>query len=103
MLKVGLILFSLMAAVDWQDELRQIDQQIEQLQDLQDKYRSSAKRNADNAMRWQFQSENYLDARRAWEKSAQDKQKVKEIQDQMDDLQKRKQKILKEHEPKKSS
>jgi len=74
-----------------------MDQQIAELQDLQDKYRSSAQRNTNNAMRWQFQNQNYLDARRAWDKVAQDKQKIQEIQDQIDDLENRKKQLLKEH------
>ncbi len=96
-IKFGWIFLSLLSSVNWQDEVKQIDQQIEDLKDLQDRYYSSARRGTNNAMRWQFQSENYLDARRTWEKVAQDKQKIKEIQDQIDDLKNRKQEILKEH------
>jgi len=80
-----------------QDEMAKIDAQIEELKDLQDKYRSSMKRHADNALRWQFQNENYLDARRAWDQAAQDKQKIQEIQDQIDDLENRKKKLAEEH------
>lgn len=86
------------ANANWQDEVKQIDRQIEQLKDLQDRLRSDAQRNVNNAMRWQFQRENYLDARRAWDRVAADKQKIKELQDQIDDLEAKKQKILKEHE-----
>lgn len=92
-----LSLFLLTTSLTWQEEVKQIDTQIAQLQDLQEKYRSSARINANNAMRWQFQNESYLDARRAWDKAAQDKQKVQEIQDQIDDLQTRKTDILKKH------
>lgn len=94
---IGIFFLTLMAAAAWQDEVKQIDQQIQQLQDLQNKLRSNAQRNANNAMRWQFQRENYLDARRAWDHVAADKQKIKEIQDQIDDLETRRQNILKEH------
>lgn len=86
-----------------QEEIKQIDAQIEQLEDLQDKLRSSAQRNINNAMRWQFQNENYLDARRAWDRAASDKQKIQELQDQIDDLKARKQKIMQENGSKKSS
>ncbi len=76
-----------------EQEVQAIDKQIEELQDLQDKYISSAKRKAGNAMRWQFQSENYLDARRAWDQAARDKQIAEEIQIQIDDLETRKKEL----------
>ena len=87
----------LAGALSWQDEVQQIDQQVEQLEDLQDRLRSKARKNVNNAMRWQFQNENYLDARRAWDKVAQYKQKIQEVQDQIDDLKKRKNSLLQEH------
>nr|NGX38609.1 hypothetical protein [Chlamydiota bacterium] len=90
-------LLSWITAVTWQEDVKQIDQQIEQLQNLQDKYRWNMERNVNNAMRWQFQNQNYLDARRAWEQASQEKQKIQEIQDQIDDLEVRKKKILEEH------
>ncbi len=86
-----------------QEEVKQIDAQIEQLEDLQDKLRASAQRNINNAMRWQFQNENYLDARRAWDRAATDKQKIQEVQDQIDDLKARKQKLIQDNGSKKSS
>lgn len=97
LLKFGVVILSLIAGTQWQDELNQINSHITQLEELQDKLRSRAQKNANNAMRWQFQSENYRDARRAWESAAQDKQKIEEIQTQLDILQQRKQRILKEH------
>lgn len=90
-------------SASWQEEVQQIDKQVEGLQDIQDKYRSRAKKNANDAMRWQFQSENYLDARRAWDRAAADKQKIQEIQDQIDDLNQKKQQILEKHGQKQSS
>jgi DNA repair exonuclease SbcCD ATPase subunit len=86
-----------LAAANWQDEVKQIDRQIESLQDLQDKLRSNATRNANKAMRWQFQNENYSDARRAWDQVAEDKQKIQELQDQIDDLKAKRKKILDAH------
>ncbi len=92
---LGLIslFMTLFAAASPQEEIAQIDKQIESLQNLQDSLRSSAQRNANNAMRWQFQKENYMDARRAWDQVASDKQKIQELQDQIDDLEARKQKL----------
>ena len=100
-IKFGILFFLTIAS--WQDDVKQIDKQVEDLGDLQDKLRSNAQRNTNNAMRWQFQSENYLDARRAWDQVAADKQKIQELQDQIDDLNAKKQKILREHGDKKSS
>ena len=96
-LHFGLFLMTLIASPNWQEEVAGIDKQIGQLQDLQDRYKSSVERNINNAMRWQFQNENYLDARRAWDQAAQEKQKIREIQDQIDDLKRRRNQILKEH------
>lgn len=99
---LGIFFLTLVANLSWEDEIKEIDQQIEQLQQLQEQLRASAQRNVNNAMRWQFQQENYLDARRAWDKAAADKQKIQELQDQIGDLEKRKKKILEEHGQKSS-
>jgi len=96
-LMVLFLFFTIVVQASWQEDVQKIDQQIAGLEDIQEKYRSRAKKNANDAMRWQFQSENYLDARRAWDRVATDKQKVKEIQDQIDDLRQRKQQILEKH------
>jgi hypothetical protein len=96
-------MFFLAANMNWQDEVSEINHQIEQMEDLQRKLRSRVERNVNNAMRWQFQNENYLDARRAWDKAAVDKQKILEIQDQIHDLNKRKSTLLKEHDANPSS
>lgn len=74
--------------------MQEIDAQIEQLKAQQEKYASDADKQAHDAMRWQFQSENYMDARRAWDRVASDKQKIKEIQDQIDQLEAEKQKTV---------
>ncbi len=117
LIKFGMLFFSLLGSLqenplpsetslvstESQEEIKQIDAQIEQLEDLQDKLRGSAQRNINNAMRWQFQNENYLDARRAWDRAASDKQKIQEVQDQIDDLKARKQKLIQENGSKKSS
>lgn len=93
---IGVIFFLMTTdpGISKQDEIYRIDRQIEQLKELQEKYRGSSERQANNAMRWQFQRENYLSARRAWDKVSQDKQKIKEIQLQIDDLQKRREELV---------
>lgn len=96
--RCALFFLTLLASQSWQDEVAKYDREIGHLQDLQDRHRSSAERSVNNAMRWQFQNENYLDARRAWDKAAQDKQKIQEIQDQIDDLKNKRDELLKKHD-----
>lgn len=96
-------LFFLATLIGWQEDVKEIDTQIEELTSLKEKYQASMRRNTNNAMRWQFQKENYMDARRAWDQAAQEKQKIREIQDQINDLQKRKKSILQKHGQKNSS
>ena len=63
-----------------------IDAQIKQLQQERDFYLSRAYRRDLNSMRWQFDSQYYLDARRAYEQSELDRQKAAEIQKKIDKL-----------------
>ncbi|NGX45297.1 MAG: hypothetical protein K940chlam2_00443 [Chlamydiae bacterium] len=87
------VLFAQEETLPKEQEVQAIDKQIEELQDMKAKYTSSAKRNANKAMRWQFQKENYSDARRAWDLVARDKKIVEEIQVQIDDLEARKREL----------
>ncbi len=97
--KVGMFFLTLLLAAtgSWQDEVSSIDKQIVEMRDLKEKYQASVQRNTNNAMRWQFQRENYLDARRAWDQIAREKQAIQELQDRIDDLETQKQKILKKN------
>ncbi len=81
----------------WQDQVKEIDQVIQELEGQKESYRRKAQKNTNNAMRWQFQRNNYMDARRAWDKVVESKQKMVEIQDQIDDLKARKKVIIKKH------
>jgi Asp-tRNA(Asn)/Glu-tRNA(Gln) amidotransferase A subunit family amidase len=96
--RCAIFLLTLLASQPWENEIAKYDKEIDYLQDLQGMYRANAERNVNNAMRWQFQNENYLDARQAWDKAAQDKQKIREIQDQIDDLKNKKSELLKKHD-----
>lgn len=91
---LALCLFATIVSQPREKEVAEIGQQIDQLQALQERYRSSAQRSINDAMRWQFQNENYLDARRAWDKVAQDKQKIREIEDQIEDLKNRQDRLI---------
>lgn len=93
-----LIFLSLfLMAASWQDRLTEIDQQIQILTEARNKAQATAEREANNAMRWQFQKENYLDARRAWDNAAKNKRMVGEFQGQIDQLNFEREQILKEH------
>ena len=83
--------------VSWEEQVDKIDQQISTFRELQEKVRKNAKRNANDALRWQSQKENFTDARRAWDRAAKEKQKIQEIDDQIQNLESRKENILKEH------
>ncbi len=95
--KLGLIFLTLIADGAWQDELQKIDSQMYQLEQMQERLRKDAQKNSNNAMRWQFQSENHRDARKAWDRAAQEKQKIEEIQGHLDTLKERRTKIMQEH------
>ena len=81
----------------WKQEVQQIDEQIQELKDVQDRLRLSAEKKANDAMRWQFQNENYMDARRAWDQLALQKKQIEELQSQIDLLEARKEEILRKH------
>lgn len=97
MLKFALVFLSMVANAQWQDELEKIDRQIEQLEGLQERLRRDAQKNAGNAMRWQSQSDQHNEARRAWDRAAQEKEKIEEIDGHLAKLRDRKQAILQEH------
>lgn len=85
------------ATSGWQSELVSIDQQLAELQEMQEQLRSSITRKSNNAMRWQFQNENYQDARRTWDQVAREKEQLAAVQKKIDELEARKQEILQEH------
>lgn len=94
-IKLALILLAI--AGDWQADLEKIDRQISQLEEMQQRLRSDAHKNEQQAMSMQFQKENSHEARRSWKRAAQEKQKIEEIQGYLDRLRARKQQILQEH------
>jgi len=82
---------------DWRSELESIDRQLPELRDMQEQLRSSIAKKSNNAMRWQFQNENYLDARRAWDQVAREKEQMAAVQKKIDELETRQQELLREH------
>jgi chromosome segregation ATPase len=94
-IKLALILLA--AVGDSQAELEKIDRQISQLEEMQERLRSDAQKNEHRGMSLQFQKESSHEARKAWQRAAQEKQKIEEIQGHLDRLRARKQQILQEH------
>ncbi|HKZ00107.1 MAG TPA: hypothetical protein VJ112_02960, partial [Rhabdochlamydiaceae bacterium] len=79
----------------YQQELSEIDAAVKKLEEKKNRYRASAARHEDEALRWQFQPGMLVDARMAWAQADQDREKMEEIQKLIDALQKRKAQILK--------
>lgn len=82
-------------AKDWQEELKLIDTEIKQLEDLKTRYNASAARNQDNALRWQFNQKQ--EAKRASKQADLDRQMVEQIQKRLDYLESKKAQILKDN------
>lgn len=80
---------------DAQAELSQIDQELEQLEDLKNRYRASAARKEDEATRWQFEQDLKQEARQAQRQAALDREMERQIQLRIDFLQARKAELLK--------
>ena len=82
---------------DWQEELKQIDRETDQLKDLKNRYKASAARHEDEAIRWQFQQHLKQESRRAYREADLDREMEQQIQARIDYLDARKAEILKEH------
>ncbi|MBS0653762.1 MAG: hypothetical protein JSR39_09615 [Verrucomicrobia bacterium] len=82
---------------DWQEELKQIDAETDQLYDLKNRYKASEARHNNNAMRWQFQQNMKQESRRAYQQAELDREMQNQIQARIDYLDARKAEILKEH------
>lgn len=76
------------------EELREIHYEIERLEELQRGYEAKALRHENLANRLQFRSGQYLLAKQHWEIAEQNRLMAKKIQQQIDQLEKRKQYLL---------
>lgn len=92
-----LLLTTLIAEPTWQDQLDAINSELAELKDQQQKSQSRINKKKNDAMRWQFQNNNYIDARRAWDQIAREKEILQKIEERIDQLQSQKQEILKKH------
>lgn len=82
---------------DWKQEIQEIDEKIKQLDDLKEFYSSRIAEDSTNALRWEFQDENYPDARKAWERVEKDQNQLDQIENQIHNLQSKRAEILKKH------
>lgn len=69
-----------------QEEVRKIDTELEQLEDLKGRYRSSASRHENEASRWQFEQNLKQEARRAAQQAELDREMERQIQARIDYL-----------------
>ena len=81
----------------WQEQVREIDQEIQQLEDRKIKTLGRANRLEDKAIRWQFVENQKSEARRAYKQADALREEARLLQTQIDLLKRTKQKILLEH------
>ncbi len=84
-------------SADWQSQVTDLDKRIKSLQELKGRYEGSALRHENNAMRWQFEDEYKLEARRAYSQAEFDREVARKIQSQIDDLNAQRAEILQQH------
>jgi hypothetical protein len=94
-------------ADDWKTEVSDIEQEIEKLKNQRNLYLAKAVRLQNQGDRLQFEQNNLIDARRAWQQAQIHREIATRIQEEIDALEKRKTQILETHgmksEPKKES
>jgi hypothetical protein len=83
--------------LDWQTELKQINDEIKRAEDLKKRYLAAAARADDEGMRWQFQQNQKQEAKRAFERADDKRQAAQMMQARIDALNARKMQILQEH------
>lgn len=81
----------------WQEQIREIDAMIEDLEEQKRGYEGRALRQENQAQRLQFSDQEYLTAKRYWQQADQNRAKAKAVQEKIDRLKIEKQKILKDH------
>jgi len=83
--------------LSWREELRAIDEEIKQAQDLQRRYLAAARRAEDDGMRWQFMQNQKQEAKRAFQRAEEKKQAAQMLEARIDTLNARKEQILQQH------
>jgi hypothetical protein len=83
--------------LDWREELRQIDAEIKEAEDLKNRYLAAARRAEDEGMRWQFMQNQKQEAKRAFQRADDKKEAARMLQARIDVLKARREQILQEH------
>ncbi len=78
----------------WKNEVADIDKEIDKLQNQRNLYLAKATRLQNQGDRLQFENNNLIDARRAWQQAQIHREIATRIQEEIDQLEQRKQKIL---------
>jgi DNA repair exonuclease SbcCD ATPase subunit len=84
-------------SLDWREELREIDKEIKNAEDLRDRYIAAARRAEDQGMRWQFMQDQKQEAKRAFEKADEKKRAAKMLEVRIEALKAKRDQILQEH------
>lgn len=87
---------TLVASQDSRDELSEINQEIDKLTNQRNLYLAKATRLQNQGDRLQFENNNLIDARRAWQQAQIHREIATRIQEEIDILEKHKQKLLQE-------
>jgi FtsZ-binding cell division protein ZapB len=82
---------------DWKAEISEIDQEIDKLKNQRNLYLAKATRLQNQGDRLQFENNNLIDARRAWQQAQIHREIATRIQEEIDTLEKRKNQILEAH------
>lgn len=78
----------------WKNEVAEIDKEIDKLQNQRNLYLAKATRLQNQGDRLQFENNNLIDARRAWQQAQIHREIATRIQEEIDQLEQRKLKIL---------
>ena len=79
-----------------QEQVDQIDQRIEKLTEEKNSKEAEAARAEDEGMQWEFEDDQQLEARGAFEREDAAKERIKELDAEIESLKKRKAKLLNE-------
>jgi hypothetical protein len=82
----------------WRQEIQNIEKQIQELTEMKRGYEARALRHEDQAQRLQFRQNEQLTVRKHWQLADENREIAKRIQLDIDQLEARKQAILREHE-----
>lgn len=81
----------------WKEDVEDIDKEIDKLVNQRNLYLAKATRLQNQGDRLQFENNNLIDARRAWQQAQINREIATRIQEEIDALEERRQKILHKH------